>query len=183
MRCIVLVLFPLLAVTPRAVAQTGPPRGAASGIVGVGRTWDDEGSIGRGIAAGGRVEWRLFGTTAIEGSFDVLTHDRDTGFFQSEGHSTLFGLSLLHRFGRSTVQPYILGGLDLVTHSGTTRFDDMATVRDSTDPGFHFGAGVAVRVGERVEIGPEGRFYIIRAGNSSDPAWANWIGARVGVRF
>ena len=183
MRGLVLSFLAVLAIAPPAFAQGDEMRGAVAGVFSAGNTWDDEGSIGRGIAAGGRVEWRLFGGTSVEGSIDALTHDRSAGFFQAEGDSTLFAVSLLHRFARGGVQPYVLGGIGLVRHSGTTQFDDLVTTRESTDSEFHFGAGLAMRVGERFEIGPEARFYVIRADHGSDPAWANWIGVRAGVRF
>lgn len=182
MRGIIVFLF-ITAIASGAEAQTSDMRGSVAAVAGVGRTWDDEGSIGNGAAAGGRVEWRLFGNTSIEGAIETLAHDRRGGFFQSEGRSNLFSVSLLHRFGSPGIQPYVLEGVGLVRHSGTTRVDDLATQRTSTDTAFHFGAGLAVRIGERVEIGPEARFYVIRPSNGSDPAWANWIGARLGVRF
>lgn len=164
-------------------AQTSEPRGSAGGLLGLGQTWDDEGSIGTGPVVGGRVEWRLFGTTAVELSVDVLSHDREGQFFEANGRTLFTGASLVHRFGESVAQPYLLGGVHLATHSGTTRFDDRRTERDSTDLGYHFGGGLAIRVSDRVEAGPEARFYMIQPGNDSDPATAYWIGGRVGFRF
>jgi hypothetical protein len=183
MRALLLFAAALLVAAPPAYAQHDEPRGSASGMVGVGKTWDDEGGLGRGPSGGGRVSWRLFGNTAVEGALDALSHDRDTGLFQAEGHSTALSLSLVHRFGHGRAQPYVLEGLSLVRHSGSSRFDDLEFVRKSTDPAFHFGVGLAIKVGERLEIGPEGRFYVIRAGHGSDPAWANWVGIRVGFGF
>jgi len=183
MRAAMIIFLSLVAATPSAFAQSDPPRGRISGIIGTGKTWDDEGSLGTGVVAGGRVEWRLFGNTGIEGAFEGLTHDRSGGFFESEGASAMLSVSLLHRFGPDKYQTYILEGVDLIHHSGTTRFNNLAFDRESTDGGFHLGVGFAVRVGERVEIGPEGRFYVLRAENGSDPAWANWIGMRVGWRI
>lgn len=183
MRGIIVVFLFIIVIASGAEAQTAGMRGAVAAVAGGGRTWDDEGSIGNGTAAGGRVEWRVFGNTSIEGAVETLTHDRRGGFFQSEGRSSLFSVSLLHRFGSPGIQPYVLEGIGLARHTGTTRVDDRATHRTSTDTAFHFGAGLAVRVGERVEIGPEARFYVIRPSHGSDPAWANWVGARIGVRF
>jgi len=183
MRGTTLLLLSMLAIPSEAVAQADPPRGHAGGVIGAGRTWDDEGSIGAGVVAGGRVDWRLFGNTGLEGALELLTHDRSGGPFEAEGHTAIFSVSLLHRFGRAAVQPYVLEGLDLAWHSGTTAFGNVRSERTSVDPGFHVGAGVAVRIGTRVEIGPEGRFYFIRPESSSDPAWAYWIGARIGVSF
>jgi opacity protein-like surface antigen len=183
MRGLTVLLLSLLAIPAESWAQTDPPRGSVAGIVGAGRTWDDEGGIGNGVAAGGRVEWRLFGTTAVEGSLDLLTHERSGGAFQADGTSLIAGLSLIQRFGRAKVQPYVLGGVHLIRHDGHTEFDGRVTPRKSTDSGFHFGGGLAFRVSERIEIGPEARFYIIQVGNDSSPAWADWFGVRVGFSF
>jgi hypothetical protein len=183
MRVLTFAALALVVAAAPALAQGDVPRGVAGASLGIGKTWDDEGGLGRGLSGGGRVSWRLFGTTSVEGAVDVLGHDRDTGFFRAEGRSTALSLSLVQRFGRRRAQPYLLGGLSLVRHSGTTGIGDLSFARTSVDPGFHVGVGVAVRVGDRLEIGPEGRFYVIRADHGSDPAWANWIGARIGFGF
>jgi opacity protein-like surface antigen len=186
MRQAVLLLLLFTAMPSIAAAQPAD-RGSVSGMVGGGRTWDDESNIGGGLAAGGRVDFRVFGNTRLEVSADLLRHERTpepVGAFGAEGTSGLFGASLVHRFGQSTAQPYVLGGVDIVTHSGTTTFDQVTTDRESTNFGYHFGGGVAVRVGSRFEIGPEARFFIMQAGDDgSAPSFAYWIGARFGVRF
>jgi hypothetical protein len=183
MRQIALIVLSFVVSAGSAAAQTPEPRGTVGAMLGGSQTWDDEGSLGTGLAIGGRGEWRLFGTTSIEASLDFLTHDRSGGFFEAEGTSAIVGASLVHRFGRATAQPYILGGLHVIRHTGTTSFDGVPTDRESTDFGYHFGGGLAVRVGSSFEIGPEARFFVIQPQTDSDPAWANWIGARVGLRF
>jgi opacity protein-like surface antigen len=181
MRVTALFVLSLLSLATGAFAQDS--RASVGGTISASQTWDDEGSLGKGLGAGGRVDWRLFGNTSVEGSVDLLTHDRSGGFFQSEDTSTLVGASLVQRFGHQAVQPYVLGGVGLVHHSGTTQFQDLVSRRTSTDRAFHFGGGLAVKINERFEIGPEARFYVINAGNGSDPAWASRIGGRVGMRF
>jgi opacity protein-like surface antigen len=166
-----------------AAAQTPGTRGSAGGMIGLGKTWDDEGNIGTGPVTGGRVEWRLFGTTGVEFSVDWVSHEREGEVFEANGHTTFVGASLVHRFGRSAVQPYVLGGLHVAMHKGSTRFDDVRTERSSTDLGYHFGGGVAFRITDRVEVGPEARFFMVQPENDSDPAFANWIGARAAFRF
>lgn len=183
MRSVVWSVVLVMVAAGSAAAQPVETRGAVSGIAGAGRTWDDEGSLGTGTALGARVEWRLFGNTSVEGSLDTLSHDRRGGFFQAEGRTTFAGASLVTRFGRALAQPYILGGVHLATHSGSTTVLDMRVEHDSTDVGYHFGGGVAIRFGRRFEAGPEARFYMIQPGNDADPAMAYWVGARFGVRF
>jgi hypothetical protein len=174
-RLIAFLVLLTLASGPWAQAQD--PRARFGGILGGGRTWDDEGSIGTGAALGGRIDWRLFGRTRIEGAVDLLTHRRRSGFFQAEGRSVIFSASLLQGLSDSAAQPYLLGGLSLVRHSNTLN------QTSTTGHGFHFGGGVSFRVGERFDAGPETRFYIIDPETSSDPAWAYWIGGRFSVRF
>jgi hypothetical protein len=177
----VLFIFSLLALVPNLSAQDSQWR--VGGIVGAGQTWDDEGSLGPGVSAGGRIDWRLVGNTRVEAAIDLLTHDRSGEFFQANGDSVIVSASLLHGFGGGRVQPYVLGGASLVRHSGTTQFANLSFGRKSTDGGFHFGGGLSVVVGRRFELGPEARFYIIDAGNSSDPAWLYWLGGRFAIRF
>jgi hypothetical protein len=183
MRILACSLLIVAGFTAHARAQSTEPRGSVGGIVGGGRTWDDEGSLGTGVAAGGRVDWRIFGNTSVEGSVDSLSHDRSGGFFEAEGRTVFIGISLVQRFGSSAARPYILGGYHLAQHDGSTTFDDMRTERESTSHGFHFGGGVAIALGRRFEIGPEARFYMIQPDSGSDPALAYWIGGRLGIRF
>lgn len=183
MRGLMVGLVLLLAAASHSAAQGNEPRGTVAATAGGGRTWDDESSLGTGIVAGGRVEWALFKHASVEGSIEALRHERTGGSFESVGTSAILSASLLHRFGGGSVRPYVLEGLSLVRHSGTTTFEGIGTERRSTSRGFHVGAGLAVRVGRRFEIGPEARFYFLEASSGSDPSLAYWIGGRFGVRF
>lgn len=183
MRILACLTLALIVLPADGRAQSSESRGSVAAVFGAGRTWDDESSLGTGPVGGGRVDWRMFGETRIEASVDLMSHDRSGGFFEAEGRSTFIGASLVQRFGSARVQPYILGGLHLVQHTGSTTFGDMRAERDSTDYGYHFGGGFAIRIGERFEAGPEARFYMIQPENDVDPALAYWIGARVGIRF
>jgi Outer membrane protein beta-barrel domain len=166
-----------------ADAQTLEKRGAVGVVVGGGRTWDDEGGLGAGRLVGGRIDWRLFGSTHVEVSFDSLRHLRTGGFFEAEGRTFFVGGSLVKRFGAAAVQPYVLGGYHLARHAGSTTFDGMPRNEDSTGHGYHVGGGIAVRFRERFDLGPEVRFYMIQPKDDSDPAMAYWIGARFGFRL
>jgi hypothetical protein len=183
MRIVVWGFLIFACVAAEARAQAPESRGTVAGIVGMERTWDDEGSLGTGPAVGGRIDWRIFKQTSLEASVDSLSHDRSGGFFEAEGRTTFAGVSLVQRFGSETIHPYVLGGVHLAGHSGSTTFDGRRTERDSTDLGYHFGGGAAFQVNERVEIGPEARFYVIQVEDDSSPALAYWIGLRVGIKF
>ena len=70
-----------------AHAQTLEPRGSFSAIGGSGTTYDDESSLGKGWLIGGAYDRVLVGTTRIEASAELLTHNRDSGYFQSTGNT------------------------------------------------------------------------------------------------
>jgi opacity protein-like surface antigen len=156
----------------------------ASGVVGLGKTWDDEGQIGSGPLVGARIDRRLFGNSFLEVSIDNLGHDRSDRF-EANGHTTLFAASLVQRFGSANAQPYVLGGVAIAHHTGTAGFPELGLINEtsSTDPGFLFGGGIAFPIARRIEIGPEGRFLILKAATDSAPAFQYWVGARVGIRF
>jgi opacity protein-like surface antigen len=183
MRMAIFCTAVFLATAATAEAQPGESRTSVTGITGIAKTFDDEGSIGRGWSIGGSVERVLFGTTRAELSLELVTHDRDTGHFAAEGTTTIVGASLVHRFGRRSVQPYVLGGVTLGHHSGKSSFDDLRFTASSTDLGLRYGGGVAVLVNERLEVSPEFRMNGFFVDNDSSPWMVPSFGVRVGYRF
>ena len=183
MRIAILCTTVFLATAAAAAAQPDESRTSVTAITGVAKTYDDESSLGRGWLVGGSVDRVLFGTTRLEGSLELVTHSRDTGHFAAEGDTTIVGLSLVHRFGRRTVQPYVLGGVTIGHHSGTSSFDDLRFTASSTDLGLRFGAGVAVVVNPRFEVSPEFRMNGFFIDNDSNPWMVSSFGVRVGYRF
>ena len=146
------LFFVFLIAPPAAHAQAAAdPAWTASGIVGFGRTWDDESQIGNGVLLGARLDGQLAGRLRLEGSLDWLRHDRDEGAFQADGHTTLLGATLKYRFGSAATHGYVLGGPVLAFHSATNTFDGDSREIDSTDAGISFGGGFAGRVGSRFE--------------------------------
>ena len=183
MRIAILCTALLISAAGTAAAQPVESRTSVSGIAGVAKTYDDEGSIGRGWLIGGSVERVLFGTTRLEGSLEWVTHSRDTGHFAAEGDTVIGGLSLVHRFGRRTVQPYVLGGVTIGHHSGKSSFDDLRFTASSTDAGLRFGGGLAVLVNQRFEVSPEFRMNGFFIDNDSNPWMIPSFGIRLGYRF
>lgn len=183
MRIAILCTTVFLATAATVAAQPGESRTSVTAVIGVAKTYDDEGSIGRGWVVGGSVERVLFGTTRLEGSLDFVTHSRDTGHFAAEGDTTILEVSLVHRFGRRTVQPYGLGGVTIGHHSGKSSFDDLRFSASSTDFGLRFGAGLAVIVNERFEVSPEFRMNGFFIDNDSNAWMVPTFGVRMGYRF
>jgi hypothetical protein len=186
MKRILFTLALTLAIAPAAHAQTAAasPDWSAAAVAGAGRTWDDEGVIGDGAVVGGHVVRRIFGTTFVEGSLDLLHHERSDRF-SAKGNTLFVSGAIVQRFGRGRAQPYILGGVTLARHRGTYGFlsDNKVSPAESTDTGFVYGGGMAVRTAGRFELGPEIRFFLLEADTDSSPAIGYWVGARFGVRF
>ena len=96
-----LTLF-VLAHSAAAGAQPGTrPLWTASGTAGLGQTWDDESSLGRGLFLAGRVERRLIRGLSFECGADWLSHHRGGGEFQADGHMTFVGAALKYLMERS----------------------------------------------------------------------------------
>lgn len=183
MRVAIFCTSVFLTTAATAAAQPGESRTSVTAITGVAKTYDDEGSMGGGWLVGGSVERVLFGTTRLEGSLEFVTHSRDTRHYAAEGDTTIVGLSLMHRFGRRTVQPYVLGGVTIGHHSGKSSFGDLRFTASSTNPGLRFGAGVTVVINTRFEVSPEYRMNGFFIDNDANPWMVPSFGVRVGYRF
>lgn len=174
----------LLAMTAASAhAQPRESRSSINVIAGAGKTFDDEGSLGRGWLVGGAVDRVLFGTTRAEFTLELLTHERDAGYFRANGRTVIAGASLVHRYGRRQAQPYLFGGITAGHHSGTAEFSNTRLSRSNSDIGLRFGVGIAIRAGTRFEISPELRMNGFFIDNDSDPAMLPSFGVRFGVRL
>jgi len=167
-----------------AHAQAADAPWRASVALGAGRTWDDEGSLGTGASAGAALERRLVGGTSAQVSVDALWHERGGGFFRASGRTALVAATLVQRFGRGAVQPYVLGGVVLARHVGHVQLDDgPRQPRRSVVGGVTFGGGLSIRPTSRIDVGPEVRFYALAPSNDIDPALAYALVARARYRF
>jgi hypothetical protein len=178
-----LVTLTLVLVAAPAHAQTVNSRSSFSAIGGSGTTYDDEGSLGKGWLIGGAYDHVLFGTTRVELSAELLTHNRDSGYFQSTGNTAIAGVSLLHRFGKGNAQPYVFGGVTLGHHAGTNTFVTARVHLSTTNPGTRFGFGLALRSGDRIEISPELRMNSFFTSTDSDVWMVPSFGLRIGWRL
>ena len=185
MRIVVWGFLVLVCLLADARAQTPESRGTVGGTVVAGRTWDDEGAalgpvrqsvdVSR-LASIRTNEYRRIDRLAVARPQRWLLRSRRT--------NDVPGRLRRSAFRTQAVRPYLLGGLHLASHSGSTMFDGVRTERDSTGFGFHFGGGIAFRIGQRFELGPEARFYMIQPDNDLPiPAMAYLDRFSVGLRF
>jgi hypothetical protein len=89
----------------------------------------------------------------------------------------------VQRFGQGVAQPYVLLGVLIAHHTGHVRFADTVAPRNSTDGGGTWGAGLAVNLGDRLELGPELRLLGTASDNEINPKLAFWVGLKFGYRF
>ena len=163
----------------QAVPDTRWTFGATGGL---GRTWDDEGSIGSGWLVGGYVDRRLTKKLDLEFSTDLLTNERRDRF-QADGHTTYMSLLLVPRFGSPARNAFVMGGPTVAFHEGTTGFDDgsFRTEHSSTTFGWIFGGGFSFRTPRGLEIAPLVRMTLMNVENDSDP-WSS-ITAAIRIGF
>ncbi len=173
-------LLATVAVPAAAQTPSSESKWAIGGIGGLGQTWDDESSIGKGVLVGARVERRLVAGLVAEGGVDWLANKRtgDPGF-QAEGHTTFLSGVLKYRWGNESGNGYVLGGLTLANHSRTSTFDNMSRDLSSTNSGVVFGGGGAFAAGRRWEIGPELRLTVLWVNDETSPAFVSYGGVRV----
>ena len=163
-------------------AQTAPdPRWTFGATAGVGRTWDDEGSIGSGWLIGGYVDRRLTQRLDLELATDLLKNHRDDRF-QADGHTTYLSLQLIPRFGSRAHNGFVMGGPAVAFYEGTTGFDDgsFRNEHSSTNWGWMFGGGFSFRTRSSLEIAPIVRMTLMNIENDSDPWSSITGGVRVG---
>jgi len=174
-----LTLF-VLAHSAAAGAQTGTrPSWTASGTAGLGQTWDDESSLGRGLFLAGRVERRLIRGLSFECVADWLSHHRGGGEFQADGHMTFVGAALKYSWSGATASSYVVGGFGVARFSGSTFFDDVERSNRSTLPGASVGGGVSFSLPNGWRLGPEARLLLLSPTTDEMPALAIVGGVRV----
>src|SRR5689334_8930298 len=104
---IILLGLPLLA--PQRKAEV-------FGLIGYGKTSDDEGSLGGGLNGGGGIGYRLTRRFGVEAEVNAFRSKRGFGQpippFQHSG-AHLMGNALVH-FGPRRAQFYLLGGVGLL---------------------------------------------------------------------
>lgn len=143
-------------------------RGEVFGFIGVGKTYDDEGSLGSGLNAGGGIGYRFHRKFGAEIELAAHRHRRE---FSSgvvfEGNGFNAALSGLYYFGRATgrAQPYLIGGFGVMHERNTSSFPgESAFDFSGTGGAVNLGAGAKIFVRERFSLRPEFRVFSGNAG-------------------
>lgn len=120
-------------------------------------------------AFGGQIKLRLSQATAIEVSADYDSKLNQTGTVTQSAKSMPIQASLLLYPMRSTLSPYVLGGIGWYRHSVTesTTASPVTTTRSIREMGYHAGLGAELRVGKRIAIHGDYRYNHIRFGGDS----------------
>jgi opacity protein-like surface antigen len=121
---------------------------------------------------GGQIKLRLSPATAIEVSADYDTKLNQSQSFTQRAKSMPIQASLLLFPVRSTISPYLLGGVGWYRHSLTesTAASSTPTTTSIRKMGYHAGLGAELRVGERMAFHGDYRYNHIRFGGDGDGA-------------
>ncbi len=176
------------------IAQAGAPAQAAaptpvtvSVSIGRGKTWDDEGSIGKGTSVGGGIAWRFRPHLSVGAEVERLGHERDTTGLQWSGRTVLASANLMFHFGTRGISHYVGGGVGGAFYEGqlVDRFATPArTISRSTTSTMAFGAtGLEIPIGDRFAVSPELRVTMCQARDDSAPWSLIRFGVKGSVRF
>lgn len=147
------ILLLLLLALPLSAQQI--PRADVFGTIGIGKVYDDEGSLGSGLAGGGGVGYRLRKRLGVEAEVNAFRSERDFGQvvapFRFSGFQVM-GNALAH-FGPRRAQFYLLGGAGVMGVRNRNR-----DVSD-TKFGIGFGVGMKIFASEHIYIRPDLRIF------------------------
>jgi hypothetical protein len=147
-------LLVLLALGVPLIAQQ-PGRADIFGLIGLGKVYDDEGSLGSGVNLGGGIGYRLRKRLGVEAEVNAFRSERDFGAFPPPFRFSGFQVmgNALSHFGPPRAQFYILGGLGVMGVRNRNR--DVA----DTQFGIGFGVGMKIFASEHIYIRPDLRIF------------------------
>ncbi|MEO8598119.1 MAG: outer membrane beta-barrel protein [Candidatus Solibacter sp.] len=135
------------------------------GAAGIGKTYDDEGSLGSGLNGGCGYGYRFSRWLGVQAEVNAFRTKREFSpqfipFQASGGH--LMGSALLY-LTRGSAQVYLIGGAGVLHTSVSSDFAGATSNPSANGFAINFGGGVKAFVTPRVSIRPEVRVF---AGNS-----------------
>jgi hypothetical protein len=184
----------VLSLIAQAAPATPPPAPPAPvsiyASIGAGKTWDDEGSIGNGLAAGGGVAWRFRPKWSVGGDIERVGHERDTPGLKWSGHTVFASANVTYHFAARGVSPYVGGGFGGAFHDGEVldrlmlpgSGGPLRTVSSSST--MEYGVvGVEIPVGTRLVVSPDVRWTFCQAPDDSAPFSVIRFAVKAAVRF
>jgi hypothetical protein len=137
------------------------PRREIFGVVGIGKTYDDEGSLGSGINGGGGAGYRLSRRFGVEAEVNAFRTTREfasslPSFAAHGAHVTGSGLVY---FGRSKANPYLIFGAGLLHITNTMDFGGIARNQSADGLSVNIGFGLKIFVSRHLALRPEFRLY------------------------
>ena len=155
------IVITLLALLPfRAAGQDYSYQAKIFGGVGIGKFFDDEGSLGKGATYRTGVEWRPLSRLGLQGELSGVHHTRGDAF-NVNGNAVSFSGNVVYYFSRSRVQPYILAGIGVLKTSYNYGFPSIEARRFSvskTEAEVNFGGGLQLFLNRRWSLDPQIRF-------------------------
>ena len=145
------------------------------GAIGIGKTYDDEGSLGYGLNAGGGFGYHLSRGFAVEAGVNGFRTRRDfsSSFapFQANGaHVMGSGLLCLNR-GRA--QTYLLLGAGLLHVHVKNGFGELPVGRSANGFAINFGGGLKIFLSQHISVRPELRIYSGGSGKAVEPPFSD----------
>ena len=154
------------------------------GAIGIGKTYDDEGSLGSGLNAGGGFGYRLSRRFAVEAEVNAFRTRRDfsSSFapFQANG-AHVMGSGLLY-LNRGRAQTYLLLGAGLLHVHVKNGFGGAPAGRSANGFAVNFGGGLKIFVSPHFSLRPELRIYSGGLGEAVEPPFSD-IRISLGVGY
>ena len=139
------------------------------GSIGLGRIYDDEGSLGQGLNGGGGFGYRVRPRFGVEAEINAFRTRREFSPAYPPyraGGVLLMGNGLLY-FARGTVQPYVLFGAGLLHYRNLSDFSGTAG-RSGNGLALNAGFGIRIFAAPRLSLRPEVRIYGGSAGGAAE---------------
>jgi opacity protein-like surface antigen len=154
------------------------------GAIGIGKTYDDEGSLGSGLNAGGGFGYRLSQRFALEAEVNGFRTRRDfsSSFapFQANG-AHVMGSGLLY-LSRGRAQAYLLLGAGLLHVHVKNGFGELPAGQSGNGFAVNLGGGLKIFMRPHFSLRPELRIYSGGAGGAVEPPFSD-IRISLGVGY
>ena len=172
---LVLVSFP-------AMAQDYLYQARLFGGAGIGKFYDDEGSLGKGWTYRTGAEWRPLSRLGLQGELVGIHHTRGD-YFNVRGDAAMFSGNAVYYFSRSRVQPYLLAGIGVLKTSynyGWPAGDPRRYSVSKTETQLSLGGGMQVFLNRRWSLDPHLR---LAASAPSGYALVNYFSISAGYHW